>query len=334
MNISFRPAVRENVGVMIGLAGPSGAGKTFSAHRLARGLAGPDGKVFMIDTENRRGLHYADQFDFLHGELAAPFTSARYVDALLAAKEAAAKVIIVDSMSHEHEGPGGILEQHEAELKRMAGDDWSKRERVKFTAWIRPKAEHNKFVNTALQLNLHMIFCFRAKDKLMMVKNARGKNEPVSIGWQPICSDRFEYEMAAMLVLPPNSNGVPDYEAKATKLQAQHRAIFKPERQIDENMGAEIAGWAAGGSQRQPATETATSQGGNGEKLLQRAEEVAAEGYSRLESWWQQLSAAQAEFLQPHHERLRQKAIDADTQSFADQEGIPDNRPVDQGELV
>ena len=33
MSFTFRPATRENVGLLIGLIGPSGGGKTYSAMR-------------------------------------------------------------------------------------------------------------------------------------------------------------------------------------------------------------------------------------------------------------------------------------------------------------
>lgn len=36
------------------------------------------------------------------------------------AKKSSAGVVVIDSCSHEHDGPGGLLEQHEAELTRMA----------------------------------------------------------------------------------------------------------------------------------------------------------------------------------------------------------------------
>src|SRR4051794_9429683 len=106
MTFQFRPAVRERTPLLIGLAGPSGSGKTFSALRLATGLAA-GGPVFFVDTESRRGLHYADQFRFQHCDLTAPFRPNSYLEALTAAKAAGAAVVIVDSMSHEHEGPGG-----------------------------------------------------------------------------------------------------------------------------------------------------------------------------------------------------------------------------------
>ena len=63
MTFQFKPAIRENVGLLIGLAGGTGSGKTFSAMRLASGIA--NGKKFaVIDTEAGRAKHYADQFSF------------------------------------------------------------------------------------------------------------------------------------------------------------------------------------------------------------------------------------------------------------------------------
>ena len=45
-----------------------------------------------------------------------------------------------------HDGPGGLLEYHDAELDRIAGKtDWNKRDKCNFTAWIKPKAAENKF---------------------------------------------------------------------------------------------------------------------------------------------------------------------------------------------
>ncbi|KKL95280.1 hypothetical protein LCGC14_1856230, partial [marine sediment metagenome] len=246
MTYQFRPAVRGQTLLMLGIAGPSRSGKTYSALRLALGMTGGDAsKVFCIDTESGRARQYAERFgQFMHCDLQAPFTSDRYEEAILAAQEAGAAVIIVDSMSHEHEGPGGILEQHETELDRMAGQDWGKRDRMKFSAWIKPKAAHNKFVNRVLQVNTHMIFCFRAKDKLVLVKNAKGKQEPVSAGWQPICADRFEYEMTGMLVLPPGANGMPDLGANAAGLREPLDTMIKGPEQLNEALGERLIKWA------------------------------------------------------------------------------------------
>lgn len=243
MAFTYRDAELSNATVFIGLAGPSGSGKTFSALRVATGLA--RGKpVYFIDTEARRGLHYANQFKFKHGELSAPFSPSHYLEAIHAAKAAGAGVLVVDSMSHEHEGDGGVLDMHETELDRMAGNDYAKRERVKFAAWIKPKRDRNKLVNAILQLGMHCVFCFRAKEKIALVKDNNGKQQPVALGFQPIVGDRFEYEMTALLMLPPNSRGVPDLAL--SKTQDQFAPFFKPGAQIDEMLGQRFATWADG----------------------------------------------------------------------------------------
>ena len=68
MSFTFRPAKLEGVGLIVGVAGPSGGGKTWSAMLLAQGMSG--GKRFaVIDTEAGRAKHYAGYFSFDHGDL-------------------------------------------------------------------------------------------------------------------------------------------------------------------------------------------------------------------------------------------------------------------------
>ena len=256
--IQYRPAVRQQSKAMIGIGGPSGGGKTLSALLLARGLClGVDEQIFGIDTENGRMLHYAPAegeapgeftFGFQYYRLDPPFTPMRYQEAIEAAVKAKAGAVIVDSMSHEHEGEGGILEWHDKELTRMAGNDYDKRDKMKFTAWIEPKKAHNKLVNAILQKPVHFVFCFRAKDKIAPIKNAKGKTEFVNVGWTPICSDRFEYEMTALMILPPNVKGVPDLAAERCKLPEQLHPAFPAGVALNEAAGRQMAKWCAGKS--------------------------------------------------------------------------------------
>ncbi len=314
------PATKENVSCLIGLCGPSSSGKTFSALRLATGLAN-GGKIVGIDTEANRMRHYAERFQFDHMEFGEPFRPGRYQEAIKAAKDHGAAVIIVDSMSHEHEGPGGILDWHEEELKRMAGDDFAKRERVKFAAWIKPKQGHGLLVNYILQLGLHCIFCFRAKEKLVLVKSQRGAMEPVPIGWQPIRADRFEYEMTVNLMLPPGSKGVPDLDHDATKVPDGIDALIQRGQQIDEAMGQRLAGWAAGTK----------------DPLLERAEAAAGEGLENYRSFFQGLTPAERQQLAPHHDRLKRAAgpgQETQEQPEASDAPEPEPQPSDPWEVV
>lgn len=256
MTFSYKPASFECATLMFGIAGATSSGKTMSALRLASGLS-PDKPIFLVDTEQRRSLLYAKRFKFQHVQMSEPFSPARYKEAIEFCVAQGAGAIIVDSMSHEHEGVGGVLEMQEQELNRMAGDDYGRREAMKFSAWIRPKAEHNRMLNSVVQKRAHMIFCFRAKDKLELVKkqNARGKwvMEPVSVGWTPICTDRFEYEMTAMLVLPPASKGAPDLTARSTKLNDDLAAIFHDGEQLSEAHGKALRAWANEGAKMDAA---------------------------------------------------------------------------------
>lgn len=244
---SFRPATRENVGLLIGLAGPSGSGKTFSAMRLAKGLSGQ--KPFaVLDTEAGRAKHYADVFRFDHGDLQPPFSPQAYMAAIEAADKADYPVIVVDSMSHEHAGEGGLLDWHEAELTRMAGTDYQKREACKMAAWIQPKMAHKQMVQRLLQVRAHLIFCFRAEEKIKM-ERVQGKMQIIPQGWMPICEKNLPYEMTVSFLLTPDHPGF----GNPIKLQEQHKPFFNPTQPLDESAGEQLGKWASGGQTKRQA---------------------------------------------------------------------------------
>jgi hypothetical protein len=244
----FKPAREAAAGgtpLLLGVMGPSGGGKTFTALRLAKGIQSVvGGKIAAIDTEARRMLRYSRYFDFEYLEFGPKFSSERYLQAMQAAAAIKdVKTVIVDSMSHEHEGDGGYLSLHEAELQRMAGDDYGKRDRMKFAAWIKPAGERRKLINGVLQLNCNLIFCFRAKEKIAL-KPKDGKIVPVDLGWQVIAGEEFAFEMTTMIVLPPRAEGRPDWEAQAAKIEEHHKAFFPAGEQITEKTGADMARWS------------------------------------------------------------------------------------------
>ena len=255
-----KPAKREAVGLNVGIVGPSGSGKTYSALRLATGMqrvAGGD--IAVIDTERRRALAYADDFKFRHVDFQAPFGPLDYLAALEQVAKAGARVVVIDSASHEHEGEGGVLDIHEAELERLAGDDYAKRDRVKMLAWVRPKSERRRFINSMLQLNVHVVMCFRAKEKLLL---KQGK-PPVDLGWQAIGAEELVYEMVLQFLLKPGANGVPTW---TSELEAERAVAKCPKqfaelrggtpKQIDEALGEELAAWARGDAKRVAAPVT------------------------------------------------------------------------------
>lgn len=245
----IKEAVRERVPLMIGLVGPSGSGKTFSALRLATGMQRVSGgDIGIIDTEARRSLHYADKFKFLHMPFGAPFSPLDYLAAIEAMVKRGVKTIIVDSMSHEHEGPGGVLEWH-AKVTAELAERWKKDpEKVQMTAWAEPKAARRRLINTLLQLDINGVFCFRAKDKIKVIPG----RPPESLGWMPIAGEEFIFEMTTNILLYPGSNGIPTLDPKEVgergmvKTPGQFESILSSKAALSEDTGEAMARWADG----------------------------------------------------------------------------------------
>lgn len=256
---TIKQAERSKVPLWIALAGPSGGGKTLSALRLATGIVRVfGGKIAVIDSEAERARHYAPllghvasppkSFDFLHLPFGAPFGSMDYLAAIKQCAAAGATVAIVDSFSHEHESIGGVLEQFEEELERLSKGDQLKAERVKMLAWKKPKMARRRMINEMLQMPISVIGCFRAKEKLKLVKG----QDPQHMGYMPITGDDMIFEFPTRCLLRPRSDGQPCWnstepgEQEWTRLPAQFRPLFEKPRSLDEDMGEAMARWAAG----------------------------------------------------------------------------------------
>jgi hypothetical protein len=196
--INIRQAKREGARLVIGFAGISGGGKTYSALQLAFGLANFDSsKVGLLDTENRRGSLYANALKnsagvvqpFLVGDLEPPFSPKRYVDAIMQFQAAGVEVLVIDSATHEWEGTGGC-----EEIAHTLGTP-------KFPDWASAKREHKKFMNAALQSSMHIIFCVRAREKVKMSKDAQNRTVIEQLGIQPVVEKNFMFELTASLLM-------------------------------------------------------------------------------------------------------------------------------------
>lgn len=255
--VSFRPAVRESSRLLLGLAGPSGGGKSFSALALARGLAG-DQPFAALDTEAGRLLHYADRFQpWHHGELVAPFRPENYGDAFLAAEKAGYPVILVDSASHEYSGVGGLIDWHDEILDRRAGNDVGKRERMSGMCWAEPKIAHAKFVNQLLQVRAHVLLCFRAREAVEFAKeNGKTVIRPTQArdafdGWLIETEHKrmpLAFELNASFLLLPDHPGIP----RPIKLPDPLRPLIPLDQPLSVETGRQLAAWAQGESDKKP----------------------------------------------------------------------------------
>jgi hypothetical protein len=231
--LQIRPVKREAAKLVIGLAAPSGEGKTYSALLLALGLAGGDpAKVGLLDTENRRGSLYDNIFPkpFLIGDLNAPFSPDRYSQAMREFAEAGVEALVVDSMSHEHEGEGGVEEIAHAPIARGK----------KMADWIGAKRAHKRFMNTLLYLPCHVVCCFRAREK-MDFKNTGPNGQPVSMGIQPVTEKNVLFEMTASFLLRNQGK-----ERDAIKLPECLRPILGGSGYLTTDHGKQLREWVGG----------------------------------------------------------------------------------------
>lgn len=190
-------ASKEQVKLMIGLTGPAGSGKTFSALQLAHGIMGDWKKIALCDTENRSALYYAgastgpwQHIDFA-ANLKEGYSPNNWVKLIeFAESDPNIEILILDSISHEWQGTGGCLQLVQAYSKNAKGNT--------FTPWNEVTPLHNKFIDKMRNSRLHIIATLRANTEYALEKNEYGKTLPRKIGMKPIQRDGIEYEFGVM----------------------------------------------------------------------------------------------------------------------------------------
>lgn len=187
MGNPFAPASRVAGRLRIGVQGPSGSGKTLGALILARTIIGPNGRLAVIDTENESASLYADDprvggFDALN--ISPPYHTDKFRDAVAAAVANRYDAVVIDSISHQWDGEGGILQRKE-EVDARGGNH--------FSNWAPFTKEHNTFRALLLQCPIHLIATMRSKQAYQVEENGK-KSTPKKMGLQPIQREGLEYE--------------------------------------------------------------------------------------------------------------------------------------------
>jgi hypothetical protein len=183
----LQKATRKKTKLRLNLSAPSGAGKTYSALLMAKGLVGDWDKIAVIDTENGSASLYEHLGPFNVLDLAPPFSPERYIQAIDACIAGGIECIIIDSSSHEWSGTGGCLEANDAlAAAKYKGNSWS--------AWNETTPRHERFVNKILHANAHIITCTRSK---METIQEGGKVK--KLGMKDIQRENWEYELTVSL---------------------------------------------------------------------------------------------------------------------------------------
>jgi hypothetical protein len=313
----FRPAnqIRDKIGVFVALTGTANAGKTFSALSLARGIAGPGGRIAVADTEGGRTLNLKDQFEFDAVVMSPPFRPQAFSDIAIAAEQEGYACLVIDSFSQEWTGMGGVLSWQEEELSRMAGDDWKKREACKFASWIKPKTGHKAMVNSLLQRRIPIVFSIRGEESVKPAEKGAASRDPVKV-YKSLTDKSLPFEMSIAFRLDPARKGYIDLSDPTTwKMEGAHREIFRDGDRLSAEHGAKLAAWASGLGAAAPHTAPSRNLADEGDAAAER-------GSDALASFWGRLTAKEKHAAGGANALAAWKAIaaEADKQIAAEEE--------------
>lgn len=182
----FKKAKREQVWLKVLLTGPSGSGKSYSALRIAKGIADKCGsEIAYIGTEGSRDLYYSNEFSYDVLQLDDPYTPEKYVAAIEEAVKAGYKVLVIDSITHEWLELNRIHD-------RMSGNS--------FTNWGKLKPRHAAFTEKILLSPIHVISTARGKDQWIL-EEQNGKQVPRKVGLGGQTDKDASYDYTVSLVL-------------------------------------------------------------------------------------------------------------------------------------
>ena len=206
-------------------------------------------KICLIDTENESGsLYVGKQVDstnvgeYLIINLEAPYSAARYLEAIDLAEHTGVEYLVIDSLSHAWTGEGGLLDVQGNVAKRSGNS---------YTAWREVTPLHNRLVDRILQCAMHVAVTLRTKTEYVIEDNGSGKKTPRKIGMAPVFRDGVEYEFTIFFELDQS------HAAAATK---DRTGLFDGQYfLIAPDTGVRIHEWLAGAKPKEPAHITAAT---------------------------------------------------------------------------
>lgn len=226
--MQLRKATRKQVKLKLNLSAPSGAGKTMSALRMAKGLVGDWEKIAVIDTENGSASLYSHLGEFNTIEMLPPFTPEKYCEAIDTCVEAGIECIIIDSSSHEWVT---LLAENEVLAgTKFRGNTWS--------AWSVTTPRHDKFVNKVLHTPVHIITCTRSKTDTVMGEDKKVKK----VGMKDQQRDGWEYELTVSLEIDRDSHLATPSKDRTNLFEGTQPFL------ITEKTGEMINDWCNSGS--------------------------------------------------------------------------------------
>lgn len=225
--IQLKKATRKQVKLRLNISAPSGAGKTYSALRMAKGLVNDWEKVAVIDTENGSASLYSHLGEFNTIDLTPPFTPEKYIEAINTCVAAGMEAIIIDSSTHEW---SCLIEENELLAQsKFRGNTWS--------AWSQTTPRHDKFINAVLHCPVHVITCTRSKMETVMGDDKKVKK----VGMKDVQREGWEYELTISLNIDRDTHLAIPSKDRTNLFEGKNPFL------ITEETGQQIANWCNSG---------------------------------------------------------------------------------------
>ena len=298
--VEVAPVTRKGMKLLLALFGMSETGKTHTALLVASGIQPNPKRRGLLDTEGgQRGRAYADAIPggFMYGELTAPFTPERYMEALLDFAAAGVDTLVIDSASHAWFAAGGVLDMVE---QATGTNDIAK--------WAKPKRRLGRMTQLWLSCGMHLILCSRGKQPLVESeeKQRNGKPKMVPGPVVPIQEKSLRFDMTIMaLMLGDGRFSIAKEDGG--KCPVSLRAVLTENERMGEALGRQLAAWAGGEDTTTPS-----------QRLLRlKADEVAGHGVEAFRAYWRDLPAHDRAFLRNRMANLQSIAAAADADAAA-----------------
>lgn len=232
--MAFKKATKKESKLRLAVFGPSGAGKTFTALRVASGMSN---KIALIDTERGSAVKYADRFEFDVCEQADKSIEAT-IKTIKEAGNAGYEVLIIDSLSHSWQE---LLEEINKIAKaKYHGNTWA--------AWSDGTPKQKAMVDAILSYPGHVIASMRSKTEWTTEVTNGGKSRPVRTGLTPEAGKGIEYEFDMLFELNTEHTAT---VIKDRTGKYQDEIIEKP----GEDFGKDLLAWLSDGKKSETLEE-------------------------------------------------------------------------------
>ncbi|MGQ4289098.1 AAA family ATPase, partial [Bacillus thuringiensis] len=138
-------------------------------------------------------------------------------------KQAGVEVIIIDSLSHNWQGEGGIVETH----GNMSGNS--------FQNWGKLASETTSLIKTLTQNDVHILATLRTKTEYVVESDSNGKMAPRKVGTKPVQKDELEYEFMLNFVI--------DIDHVATTSKDNTQLFEGNSQKITADVGRKLYQW-------------------------------------------------------------------------------------------